>query len=160
MTGRGIWDHFPNALERNPRIHLREPSREPSRGIFLRKNFQHHFAKCPSSGVSTESGEAQSVWSVGKCLDFHSNHGHPGLELESRTPPELPHFQWTRNHTNQLSRQPRTVRGKNIRRTNIRGFLFTREFRVFQQPARNPARSHRGLFRRLLSNRIASSFVD
>ena len=55
VTRRGIWKHFPNALERNPHLHLRDPGRE----IFLRKNFQHHFAKCPSSGVSIKSGEVQ-----------------------------------------------------------------------------------------------------
>ena len=56
---------------------------------------------------------------------------HSGLALESRTPPELPHFQWTRNHTNQLSWPPRTVRGKNIRRTNIRGFLIHSRIQSF-----------------------------
>ena len=44
---------FPKCLGKNPRFHLRELDRE----IFLRKNFHHHFAKCPSSGVSTESRE-------------------------------------------------------------------------------------------------------
>ncbi len=44
---------FSKALKTNPRLHLREPGRE----IFLRKNFYYHFAKRPSSGVSTESGE-------------------------------------------------------------------------------------------------------
>ena len=53
MTRRGIWKHFLNALERNSRLHLREPGRE----IFMRKNFYYHFAKCPSSGVSIKSGE-------------------------------------------------------------------------------------------------------
>ena len=57
VTRRGIWKHFLNALERNPRLHLREMGCE----IFPSKNFHHHFAKCPSSGVSTESGEVQSL---------------------------------------------------------------------------------------------------
>ncbi len=43
VTDRGIWEHFRNALERNPRLHLRDPGRE----ILPSKNFHHHFAKFP-----------------------------------------------------------------------------------------------------------------